>query len=1259
MRRWFVGAIRNRAALLLAFACALVSSAGAETRADRMVEIRGTPFEVLANTDIPGFDLADTLNDPRLRGIDANACALACRARDACRALTYNVAAQACFLKSGVGGTTRFEGAISAIRRDAPSQIRGATSGQRTEGSLDRTERRAIQRALNARGFDVGAADGAFGPATRAGIRRYQRSMGQSQTGRLDAAQIDDLLAAAGAVAGARPDMSPFLDADRCDDVDASLARMRDGARVALPSSGVSVGESTPVVYAVPAPPARLPVFLMMSFDRPVRFGGEGFYALMPEAQAAFGIGWAKQATRIVVPLYVAGARLEGSFEVTALTPEPMTVEAALVSPSGCGEKAVILAAGHRVTPAVGAPRILVEDEFTLEAPVAAYDSPRGDRWLAVYEDRFRIMSSETNQPIADHVGTVPRFSPTGRFVAAYAEQALQVFDAVDGAYLFEDEAANDVAWDNRDSFTIAGSSRHGTVNAYAPLRSRALLAHVGRAASAHSGLTGSSFKIDLENDVAVSTSHLGPTAAALSRSLRFNGSYERSPDLARFGSIDGFVRHHGRGVFPLVVPEEGWSTFERLTLSHAMIGHTPQNRDLPEERWRRDLELEPIARASANLEFAGQSQASVSRPRLDPFNAIAIDRLTDALGVSLAESARFEDVSSQLVEAGTSPGMSYRSLYKAEFDDRILIDTGGICRDARDDEPAPRDFRIDVVNPLAWRVADAEGDMIAIGGGCTGGASSSLGWDVNIVGFISPAGEGPFRKTPFTIPLHHSCIECGPSARLAAHRFIVLWNDESQAIEVYDRSEGALRAFDAYRGDLIVDVHVLEGRRTLLQLNRDGSFAIHEIARGATDQSYEYGLWRESDPARTVVLYGRYADDEIVVWTPEGYFDATYEGANQVHLQFPGTDRLFTFEQFAPLIRRPGLARAVLEGRFDEPAPDWATPPIVAAEIGAKRDAVRLALTHEGGATPTRAMLYQDGVLTDEVALEPGRETWPIVADRAPGARWATVVAVDARGLASAPVGRDLGPAPGGRRLDVLAVGIDLHDDPRLADLAYAKTDAFRFVETKLAGASALYDEVRIAAALGDADASRAAILGALEAALADAGPNGDVALFFAGHGLRDESGDLYLALADTDVDDLPGTALPWSEVSARIAGSRARVTIYLDACHSGEAGRDLFAETDAVVDQLLSGGNVMVLAAAKGRQVSIESRDASGGVFTEALSRVLAMDRAAHDTDGNGVLELTEVYRGVKQLVEDRTEGRQTPWLARNRLIGDVALF
>ena len=36
----------------------------------------------------------------------------------------------------------------------------------------------ALQQALNARGFDSGAADGVAGPATRAALRRWQRHEG-------------------------------------------------------------------------------------------------------------------------------------------------------------------------------------------------------------------------------------------------------------------------------------------------------------------------------------------------------------------------------------------------------------------------------------------------------------------------------------------------------------------------------------------------------------------------------------------------------------------------------------------------------------------------------------------------------------------------------------------------------------------------------------------------------------------------------------------------------------------------------------------------------------------------------------------------------------------------------------------------------------------------------------------------------------------------------------------------------------------------
>ena len=44
--------------------------------------------------------------------------------------------------------------------------------------ALTRSQVMALQTALNARGFDSGTPDGAMGPATRHGIRQYQRSLG-------------------------------------------------------------------------------------------------------------------------------------------------------------------------------------------------------------------------------------------------------------------------------------------------------------------------------------------------------------------------------------------------------------------------------------------------------------------------------------------------------------------------------------------------------------------------------------------------------------------------------------------------------------------------------------------------------------------------------------------------------------------------------------------------------------------------------------------------------------------------------------------------------------------------------------------------------------------------------------------------------------------------------------------------------------------------------------------------------------------------
>jgi uncharacterized caspase-like protein len=84
-----------------------------------------------------------------------------------------------------------------------------------------------------------------------------------------------------------------------------------------------------------------------------------------------------------------------------------------------------------------------------------------------------------------------------------------------------------------------------------------------------------------------------------------------------------------------------------------------------------------------------------------------------------------------------------------------------------------------------------------------------------------------------------------------------------------------------------------------------------------------------------------------------------------------------------------------------------------------------------------------------------------------------------------------------------------------------------------------------------------------------------------------------------------------------------------------------------------------MIVLAASKGRQESQELGNGQGGIFTNALISVIADDRQRYDRDSSGLIDLGELYSALKPKVFEATRGVQTPWMARNELVGEMALF
>jgi hypothetical protein len=95
-----------------------------------------------------------------------------------------------------------------------------------------------------------------------------------------------------------------------------------------------------------------------------------------------------------------------------------------------------------------------------------------------------------------------------------------------------------------------------------------------------------------------------------------------------------------------------------------------------------------------------------------------------------------------------------------------------------------------------------------------------------------------------------------------------------------------------------------------VIQVNSDGQYFVYHVGTAKR------------------VLAGRMVDEEIIAYTPEGYYWSTYEGAHFVEFQFPGLPGVYPFQQFASVLNRPDIIKATLVEGTDAPPAVRLTPP-------------------------------------------------------------------------------------------------------------------------------------------------------------------------------------------------------------------------------------------------------------------------------------------------------------------------------------------
>jgi hypothetical protein len=169
-----------------------------------------------------------------------------------------------------------------------------------------------------------------------------------------------------------------------------------------------------------------------------------------------------------------------------------------------------------------------------------------------------------------------------------------------------------------------------------------------------------------------------------------------------------------------------------------------------------------------------------------------------------------------------------------------------------------------------------------------------------------------------------------------------------------------------------------------------------------------------------------------------------------------------------------------------------------------------------------------------------------------------------------------------------------------------------------------------------------------------------GDLTLLYvAGHGVKDDAGQLYLAMTNSRHNRLDATTVSARFVRDQMTKSRSEyIAVWLDCCYAGAFPPGAMHRTASqLVDVLprLSGRGRAVMTAssaleyayetgAKPDLVTTESRALGRGVFTDAVIRGLGTGDA--DLDGDGLIDVDELYQYVYDEVK-ASSFQQTPRL------------
>jgi WD40 repeat protein len=421
--------------------------------------------------------------------------------------------------------------------------------------------------------------------------------------------------------------------------------------------------------------------------------------------------------------------------------------------------------------------------------------------------------------------------------------------------------------------------------------------------------------------------------------------------------------------------------------------------------------------------------------------------------------------------------------------------------------------------------------------------------------------------------------------------------------------------------------------------------------------------------------LLGFYATEpDWIAWTPGGYYACSAGGERLVGWQVNAEDlrlapSFFSADKFSKVLYRPDLIRSLLKDGtvstsmqklHETPTHvNEISPPvikIVSAEhhrVDEHANQIRIAATAESkDDRPLVAMqLLLDGrpygqgrrYAAGDRSVRQRQETWFIETN--PGQHLISVQAENEKGYATDEIevncaGQDnIKPA-----LYCLSIGIS--DYPGNLRLRYGRSDAQALTAVLEKNGTEVFGKV-MTKTLVDAEATKEKIEAGLQWLQKQATWRDVSVVFYAGHGMNDDSGQFFLIPMDGLPKRASQTCIADTAIKEFCQRTPGKVIVLLDACRSASIKINV---NELALKLGRSDCGAIVLTSSAGYQDSLEGEEWKAGAFTRAL--VDGLEGRADFLRTGYVSSPYDIASYVDHVVRLLTDERQTPTCAAPKM-------